>query len=191
MIPWISLASASLTLCVLLRLSLQLFIAFTLLSLILLAIREAYGKPLALGICSGLALDIGGFLSPLMIIIPFLAYIKAPYVLLATALYSMTAATLAKPSPQSLSLNVIAYSVPPTITSFILLGANSLSVIPIASFLGVLIYGDLAYYLATYRSLNKTFIVGGAGGLDALVVCPAISTSIAIGLLSLATLLNT
>jgi len=185
-LPWISLSASTAILVSIVNISalLPTLLAITLAST-LVAIREVSESPIAIAISKGFAIDIGGFLAPLVVSSVVAAY-STNYLqlLFATAAYSTIAATIARPSRRSISVNTIAYSVPTTLALLFVMGRSAALCIPLASLLGVFLYVDVAYYLALYRDTRRTFIAGGAGALDALVVSPAISTCTALAFLS-------
>jgi len=187
LLPWISLTLASLTYAASIgRLSI-LLILFAAIGSTLAIVRELYGAPLAVRLFNSISLDVGGCIAPLVLLSSMaLQGFDATAFLLSTAVYCLAASILARPCTDRISINVLLYAIPTTIPLFLLVGnpINACS-LPLSCFVGVLLYTDIAYYLALYRRKSSgTFVVGGAGCLDALVIAPAICCSILILLLS-------
>ncbi|NPA96850.1 MAG: DUF1614 domain-containing protein [Crenarchaeota archaeon] len=189
-LPWVSL-SASLTVLAytINPPSLPLITAAIICSTVLVALRVSSSIPIAVAVTSSFAVDIGGFIAPLLAL-SALAATSPSYsdLLISTAIYSFIAATIAKPTGRSVSINILAYSIPTTLALLTLLGASAAPCIPLASFLGVFLYADVAYYLTVYRRSGRSFIAGGAGCLDALVISPAISCCTALAFISITAL---
>ncbi len=183
LLPWLSLVAST----TLIRFELGIPVSLVAIVVIVVAtglvvVREIYGRPVAIAVSKSLALDIGGFVAPMLLLTTFYLGASCRWweLALSTALYSLTASLLAKPSHTSVSLNAIAYSIAPTLILAALFGKSSyLYLVPLPSFLGILMYVDVAHFIATYRKRRATFIVGGAGALDALIVGPAVACCVA------------
>ncbi len=187
-LPWLSLASSSsLYLLSIDKIGAVTAIGVAVGSALALA-RELHGSPLAVKIFDGISLDIGGCLAPLALLLTMATQgFDATAFLLGVATYCLAASLLAKPSSSRISINVLAYSIPTTTILTALINDPHLACsLPLANFVGILLYTDIAYYIALYRGrTRRSFIVGGAGCMDALVIAPAICCSLLMLLTSI------